>query len=108
MNKVLRYEERYKVKNNKINEYNELLLEFKEMLKEIDIPHLIDWYVEQDKYIPGDIRNVWILEEQADVDKMWDITFSNEKWSSLVARIFETMVDGSYTYGFWTKIISLE
>ena len=104
---MLIYEEKYRVKASRIPEYQELLKEFKIMLERRRVPVLKDWYVLQNKYVPGDIRNVWVLEEQADVEQMWEICFSHQEWMDLVPKIFETMVDGSYNYSFWTKAISL-
>jgi len=104
---MLLYEETYRVQAAKIPEYQELLKEFKIMLSDLDIPILKDWYVLQNKYIPGDIRNVWILEDQSNVEEMWDICFTHQKWMDLVPKIFNTMIDGSYNYSFWAKAISL-
>lgn len=99
------YEEVYRVKITKTAEYQELLSEFEEMINELDLPYLLDWYTWQERYTPGAIRNVWVVENYGDIEKLWEECFmQNEKWIKIVPKIFELMVDGSYNYSFWKPL----
>ena len=99
------YEEEYRVKITKIPEYLKLVEEFEDMVNDLKVPYLKEWHCWQERYVPGSIKNVWIVEEQGDIDRLWDVAFvDNQKWAELAAKIFELMVDGSYKFRFWKQI----
>ena len=100
------YEEEYRVKITKIAEYQELLSQFEEMVNELDVPYLINWYTWQERFTPGQIRNVWVVEDAGDIERLWSEAFlNNAKWADLIPKIFDVMVDGSYCYKFWKPIV---
>ena len=99
------YEEEYRVKATKIKEWEANHVKFDKIIKSLDAPFLKGWFVWQDRFTPGLIRNVWVLEELADIDRLWNECFiHNEEWANMVPKIFETMVDGTYKYSFWKPV----
>ena len=101
------YEEEYKVQITKQAEFQKLVEDFGKMVKELKLPFLKDWYVAQNKYVPGHVREVWVLEEQANVDKMWELAMGHPEFMKYPPKFFEIMVDGSYESSFWAKIATI-
>ena len=99
------YEEEYRVKTAKIKEWEKNLLEFDKIIKSLDAPFLKGWYVWQDKFVPGLIKNVWVLDELSDVDRLRELCLvKTPEWADMVPRIFETMIDGTYKVSFWKPV----
>lgn len=100
------FEEEYYVQAKKSKEFLKILEEFEKAVKDAEIPFLKDWYFLSKKYEVGHVRNVWILEEQANVDVLWEI-FPPPELDYLVTRIWDCMIEGTYRYSFWNKVASM-
>ena len=101
---MLIYEEEYVVEAKQSKKFLELIEEFEKEVKKSNIPFLKDWYFLSKKYDIGHVRNVWVLEEQANVDELWD-KYPSEL-GSLVPKIWECIVEGTYRSSFWYKVAS--
>ena len=100
------YEEEYRVQATKIAQWHENHLKFEKIMKNLDVPSFLKgWWVWQDRFTPGLIRCVWVVEELGDIERLWDECFvHNEAWAEMVPKIFDTMVDGTYKYSFWKPV----
>ena len=98
------YEEEYLVEARHSKKFLELIEKFEKMVKTNNVPFLKDWYFLSKKYEIGKVRNVWVLEEQANVDVLWD-EYPSEL-SNLVPQIWECVVEGSYKSSFWNIVAS--
>lgn len=98
------YEEEYTVPAPKIPEWEKNHLLFDEIIKSLDAPFLKGWYVWQERFEVGKIRNAWIVEELSDLEKLWSLCFNHPEWSELVPKIQETIVPGTYKYHLWKPV----
>ena len=100
------YEEEYRVQATKIAQWQENHVKFEKIMKNLDAPSFLKgWWVWQDRFTPGLIRNIWVVEELGDIERLWDECFlHNEEWAEMVPKIFDTMVDGTYKYSFWKPV----
>jgi len=102
------YEEEYNVPRPKIPEWEKNHLIFDKIIKSLDAPFLKGWYVWQERFDIGKIRCVWIVDELADLDRLWTLCFNHPEWSAMVPKIMETMVEGTYKYSLWKPISNEE
>ena len=104
------YEEAYSVPPPKIPEWEKNHLVFDKIIKSLDAPFLKGWYVWQERFEVGKFRNVWIVDEISDLERLWSLCFNHPEWSALVPKIMETMVPGSIVFGsqYPTKRLSLD
>ena len=64
------YEEEYRVQATKIAQWQENHLKFEKIMKNLDAPPFLKgWWVWQDRFTPGLIRCVWVVEELGDIER---------------------------------------
>ena len=102
------YEEEYRVPAPKIPEWEKNHLEFEKIIRSLDAPFLKGWYVWQERFEVGMFRNVWLVEELNDIERLWDLCFNHPEWSALVPKIMETMIPGTYKYRFFKPVSNEE
>ena len=102
------YEEEYSVPAPKIPEWEKNHLAFDKIIKSLNVPFLKGWYVWQERFEVGKFRNVWIVEELGDLERLWSLCFNHPDWSKLVPKIMETIVPGTYKYHLWKPVSNEE
>ena len=99
--------EEYDVEPSKLPAMLKLLEEAKEVIKELDLPYLKNWVTYQCKEEPMKIREVWVMEEQANVEQLDEAFMGNPKGKTIPPRFMALLIEGSYANKRYEEIISL-
>lgn len=101
------FKEEYDVHLPKMAEFLEFATTLAEVIKGMNLPYLKAWGVYQSKYKLGRFIEVWELEEQANVDMLFEQSTTHPEFSKIPPKFFEYVVPGSHKIEFLTKLASI-
>lgn len=99
--------EEYKVEPSKLPKMLEILMEAKEVIKELNLPYLKHWVTYQCKEDPKIIREVWVMEENANTQKLDDDFMAHPKGKTIPPRFMALIIENSYANKTYDEIITL-
>jgi len=95
--------ESYDVKLEKMGEFAQFIPEMLDAIKKMNNPHVKNWTIYKSKYKMGRYYEVWTLDEQTSVDKLFEATSSDPNFKHIPPKFFEFLVPGSHDIEFLTK-----
>ena len=99
--------EEYEVEPSKLPAMLEILEEAREVIKELDLPCLKNWVTYQCKEEPKIIREVWVLEEHANVQQLDDAFIAHPRGKIIPPRFMALLIENSYANKNYDELISL-
>ncbi len=101
------FKEVYDVKLEKMGEFAEFIPEMVEAITKMNKPYVKDWAIYQSKYKMGRYIEVWTMDEQANVDMLFESAFTDPHFKHIPPKFFEFVVPGSHSIEFLTKAGSI-
>ena len=95
--------ESYSVKLEKLGEFPALIQESIAAIKKMNNPHVKGWTIYQSKYKMGRYHEIWTLDDQANVDKLFEAAFTDPHFKHIPPKFFEIIVPGSHEIEFLTE-----
>jgi len=95
--------EAYDVKLEKMGEFAEFIPEMIDAITKMNNPYVKGWTIYQSKYKMGRYYEVWTLDEQNSVDKLFEAAFTDTHFKHIPPKFFEFVVPGSHDIEFLTK-----
>jgi len=103
---MIYFEEKYDIPLPMINEFLKFAEEFPKAIKKMNLPYIKGWSMYQSKYQMGRFIEVWTIEEQANVDQLFQEASTNPHFKHIPPKFFEYVVNGSHQIAFYTKLLS--
>ena len=98
--------ETYDVKLEKMGEFAGFIPEMIEAITKMNHPNVKGWAIYQSKYKMGRYHEIWSIDEQENVDKLFAAAFSDPNFKHIPPKFFEFVVPGSHNIEFLTQAAS--
>lgn len=95
--------EGYDVELEKLGEFTAFIPKMIDAIKKMNNPHVKGWTIYQSKYKMGRFYEVWTLDEQSNVDNLFETAFTDPHFKHIPPKFFTFVVPGSHDIEFLSK-----